>query len=28
VLAHLQAEFANADCPIAAFQLTTRAFFM
>ena len=28
VLAHLQASFPNADCPIAAFQLATRSFFV
>jgi hypothetical protein len=28
VLAHLQAAFPNADCPIAAFQHTMRAFFI
>jgi hypothetical protein len=28
VLAHLQAAFPNADCPIAAFQQTTRIFFL
>ena len=28
VLAHLQAAFPNADCPIAAFQQTTRTFFV
>lgn len=28
VLAHLQAAFPNADCPIAAFQHATRTFFM
>lgn len=28
VLAHLQATFAQADCPIAAFQQATRSFFL
>ena len=28
VLAHLQASFPNADCPIAAYQLATRSFFV
>lgn len=28
VLAHLQAVFANADCPVAAFQRTIQTFFM
>jgi hypothetical protein len=28
VLAHLQAAFPDANCPIAAFQLTTRTFFV
>jgi hypothetical protein len=28
VLAHLQASFPNTDCPIAAFQLATRSFFV
>lgn len=28
VLAHLQASFSNTDCPIAAFQLATRSFFV
>ncbi|MBY0514373.1 MAG: hypothetical protein K2P78_10730, partial [Gemmataceae bacterium] len=28
VLAHLQATFPHTDCPIAAFQLATRSFFL